>query len=257
MPIDSHKRICETWSRVFQLGLVVFTTASLTSCASLTAKSTAPVDYARRIQALEKQLKRKNQQIEDLRERNLVLEHRDGSKIVTASVAEETPSSSESIAALSVPSGPVTVDDKAPVPVVSVPSGENAEHYLYSKVIDTYRTHNKTELQSALRMLLRTYPDSVFADNAIYLSGLLSFELGDLSSAMNAFDQLIKEYPRSNKVVAAMFARASSAKRLGRPAEAARDFRMVRDLFPGSPEAKRVTVELKLLGQATLKRRES
>jgi TolA-binding protein len=144
-----------------------------------------------------------------------------------------------------------------PTAKISVPAGENGEHFLYSKIIDTYRAHNAEEMKTTLRLLLKTYPDSIFADNALYMAGLQAFEMNDMAGARSHFARLIKEYPRSNKTVSALFITAEIDKRSGRKSDAIRGFKMVRDLFPGSPESFRVSVELKLLGQTTTKSRES
>ena len=89
------------------------------------------------------------------------------------------------------------------------------------------------------------------------MSGLLAFESGDLRLALRQFDKLLRDYPRSNKAVAALFAKASIEKRTGHIGIAKRGFLQLRDLYPGSPEAARVSVELKLLESASLKQRES
>ncbi len=245
-------------------GLVI--AAAMMSCVSVSKKSAAPVDYARRIQRLEKQLKKKNSVIDDLKERNLVLEHRSASKslkvpenkLVTYSenqtpILPETENQAATVTETAKATEPVPV----PVPALPIPAGENAEHFLYSKIIDTYRSHNQGEMKTTLRLLLKTYPDSIFADNALYMAGLLSYELGDLNGAKASFGRVIKEYPQSNKVVSALFMTATIDKKKGRPGDAIRGFKLVRDLFPGSPEAFRVSVELKLLGQPTSKLRES
>jgi TolA-binding protein len=143
----------------------------------------------------------------------------------------------------------------APTPI-AVSSEKTGEHYLYSKVLETYRMKKTEEMQKSIELLLKSYPESVFADNAIYLAGLLAFEGGDLTSALKQFDKLLRDYPRSNKAVAALYAKASIEKRSGRISDAKRGFLQVRDLYPGSPEAARVSVELKLLESASQKHRE-
>ena len=74
---------------------------------------------------------------------------------------------------------------------------------------------------------------------------------------MTQFQKLLQDYPRSNKAVAALFAKGSIERRTGRTRDAKKSFFQVRDLFPGSPEAARVSVELKLLEMSTSKKRES
>ena len=263
MPYEAHKRICETVRRSRFVSISIGAasmalSASLLGCAMLSPQSGKPVDYAHQMKVLELELKKKNQVIEDLRERNFVLEHRQSvilsQKEKTSGLANEQGDSVAALDATPVSPAERLTDEHAASLAVA---GENGEHFLYSKILETYRTRNQAEMQTTLRLLLRTYPESVFADNALYLSGLLASELGDWRPALTAFDQLIREYPHSNKVVSALFSKATVQKQLGKKPDALRGFQMVRDLFPGSPEASRVSLELKLLNQTSSKRRET
>lgn len=266
MEAGRHKRSCGRGGGAIVRAVAAMSmAATLISCVSAAPKKQPPVDYARRIQKLQKQIKKKNQLIEDLKERNLVLESRAASRLsdkptgimYTESAVDAAPEAAKAAAAeapATEPSQPLAPEPK----IAQVPVGENAEHYLYSKIIDTYRAKNADELKTTLRLLLKTYPDSIFADNALFMAGLLAFETGDLASARMQFERLLEDYPRSNKVVSALFLKAEIDKRSGRKSDAIRGFKMVRDLFPGSPESFRVSVELKLLqGQASSKRRET
>lgn len=252
----------------------------------------------KRVHALELKLKKQRAKLQDLKERNLVLERRvktapaageDGSgerraedSIVQSAPPAELPGSFVAAPAgmspkvtvapnlpAKLPAKPAavaqaaTVTAQAPAAQPQAPAAtrvateKTGEHFLYSKIIDTYRSKNKEELERTQQLLLKSYPESVFADNSIYLAGLLAFEQQDYKAALRHFDKLLKEYPRSNKAVAALFAKASVEKRLGRAFDAKRGFIRVRDLYPGSPEAARVSVELKLLESASVKSRES
>lgn len=256
------------FSRRLTLAWIAASLALTTGCAT----TSAGTSDAKAVLALQRRLKKQAALIQDLKERNLVLEKRQHSRAADdVAVSDE----GESLAAPAVTSeppaplpasftagqiAPAKVSRTAPVATpepVSVSPAKTGEHYLYSKILETYRSRNALELQKTLGLLLKTYPESVFADNAIYMSGLLAFESGDYASASKAFDKLLKDYPRSNKAVAALFAMASIEKRTGRVLDAKRAFLQLRDLYPGSPEAARVSVELKLLESASLKHRES
>jgi len=243
----------------------------------------------KRVHALELKLKKQRALLQDVKERNLVLEKRVkvergsveigesiGEAVVTSEPPTPLPASfapTESVttsknlpnklpAKLAVAPAAIIRKPAAPAPTaapvpISVSTEKTGEHFLYSKILETYRTKNQIELERSTQLLIKSYPESVFADNAVYLGGLLAFENQDYKAALAKFDQLLRDYPRSNKAVAAMFAKASVEKRLGRTRDAKRGFIQVRDLFPGSPEAARVSVELKLLEATSLKRRES
>ena len=126
-------------------------------------------------------------------------------------------------------------------------SGSSGEHYLYSKVVNSYREHKMAELTKSTHLLLKSYPDSVFADNALYLNGLLSFEMRDYARAEQFMNQVIREYPQGNKVVGAIFAKAMIAKKMKKYSQSESVLQQVARTFPGSPEAGRVNYEIKLL----------
>ena len=131
--------------------------------------------------------------------------------------------------------------------VLPVYQEETGEHFLYSKILDTYRTRSTEALQKTLQMLLKTYPDSIFADNGLYLAGLLAFEAGKLGQAKFYMDQLVRDYPTGNKVVSALFMEAMIEKQSKNFGRAKLMFERVAKLFPGSPEAAKVNSEIKSL----------
>ena len=266
--------------------VIISPTLFLTGCAT-------PTKSDKRVQSLQLKLKKQRAALQDLKERNLVLEKRSsmggaeaiespegesiGEAIVQSAPAAVLPESftastkgvSPVVTARNLPVKlPTKTLAKIPQPLnqaaaqaaptpISVSSEKTGEHFLYSKILDTYRSKNSNELERTQALLMKSYPESVFIDNAIYLNGLLAFENGDYKKAVTHFDRLLRDYPRSNKAVAALYARASCEKRLGRVMNAKRGYIQVRDLYPGSPEAARVSVELKLLESAALKHRES
>lgn len=142
-------------------------------------------------------------------------------------------------------------------PIESVGAAQTGEHFLYSKILETYRKKNMAEMEQSLRLLLKTYPDSVFADNSMYLAGLLAFEREDLSLAHTYMARVIRDFPRGNKTVSAYFAKAGIERKQSRFEEARNTLKKLRALYPGSPEAERVSVELKIIDLQAAKRRES
>jgi TolA-binding protein len=133
---------------------------------------------------------------------------------------------------------------------------QTSEQRLYSKVLESYRRHSVAETTKSVQLLLKTYPDSVYADNALYLAGLLSFEKGDLARAAEFMERVLREYPRGNKVVSALFAKAMIQKNQGRWLDARNILRGVRQHYPGSPEAARAVLELKFIDISANKKRE-
>jgi len=213
------------------------------SCVVLAGCSTLPsaskqTAYEERIRVLEHELRRKQAEIQDLKERNSVLEARlrrgesdpVDSETKEAAPQKETPSRASSLE----------------------PTGEQM---LYSKILQTYRKRNLGEMEKSLALLLKTYPDSVYADNALYLCGQLAFELGNYKLARQYMDRVLREYPKGNKAVSALYAKAMIEKRLSRLDQAQRLLEQLRDQYPGSPESARVATELKLIERAKTQKR--
>jgi hypothetical protein len=142
----------------------------------------------KRMQALEMKLKRQRMKLQDLKERNMVLERRaknpapaqeiterSGEAIVqseppaelpgsfAASVTGATPKVSVVTVAKNAPSKlpvkltltptPALKIAEPPVPI-SVASEKTGEHFLYSKILETYRSKNQEELERTKQLLL-------------------------------------------------------------------------------------------------------
>jgi TolA-binding protein len=292
---------CFVWGSLTFMALSI-----LNGCA---ARPVGIPEQSQRIQELERALRRKKAQIEDLRERNLVLERRDqerlrsnlnandngetavpiafdpsagGVPVVSArellnastvnqrskaafdvpslpqlAPARLEPDSSRTLPALPIASSSLNHEASGQAaPVESLSAAKTGEHFLYSKILETYRVRNVAEMEKATELLIKTYPDSVFADNSLYISGLLAFEANDMSRAEKYMERVIREYPRGNKVAAALFAKASVEKRQRKYDVARRTFHQILVSYPGSPEAARVATELKLLENKSAKKKE-
>ena len=133
---------------------------------------------------------------------------------------------------------------------VEVGTEQTGEQRLYSKVLEVYREHRLAEMQKSVSLLLKTYPESIYADNALYLAGLLAFENGDADRASYYMERVLREYPHGNKAVSALFAKAMVEKRRGKPQQARTLLQDVRKYYPGSPEATRANLETKLIDVA-------
>ena len=262
-------KLCKRKSFSVRALLTVAVLLSTTGCASLFGPSrTESAAHSKRLKFLEREIKRKDSVIEDLRERNQVLEKRSQNQqrqVASASVpvpfepsaandrfngvpaaapAPAAPPPAPAVAAVK----PATVlPPKAPVVREEVAEKATGEQMLYSKVLDSYRKHNSTEMQKAIMLLRKTYPDSIFADNALYLGGLLAMEAQQPTEALKYMDEILRSYPSGNKSVAALLAKGMIERRLGRKEQAKRLLNEVRSRFPGSPEAARASIELKLL----------
>lgn len=98
---------------------------------------------------------------------------------------------------------PKSVEIKAPVEVAF-----NDEHSLYQAALDAYWKKDSAQLKRVAGIFIKTFPNSTFADNVLYLKGNLDFSKDDIRSAMESLNQLVEDYPEANKRVSADLLRA-------------------------------------------------
>ena len=122
-----------------------------------------------------------------------------------------------------------------------------SEKDVYSSLIKAYRNDNLVKTKSLMNDMLSFYPKSIFADNALYLTGILQLKKGRLGPSIKTFDTIIKKYPRANKRSAALYAKGIAYKKLMLFKPARKHLLKVIKSYPGSLESQRAKVELRLI----------
>lgn len=117
---------------------------------------------------------------------------------------------------------------------------------LYSELLVHYKTRDERAMKNLTGLLIKKYPQSSYADNALYLTGELNLELRNYAEALKNFQQVLKSYPQSNRAVAAYFSKGIAYKKMNLDTLAKKVFFEVRKKYPGSPEFFRAETELKL-----------
>lgn len=117
---------------------------------------------------------------------------------------------------------------------------------MYAQMVSAYQSDDEIGFKSRLQSMLSRFPQSSYADNALFLAGRMAVDHKNYAEAIKYFAQIEKDYPRSNKVVAAKFAKAMTYKRMNLPEFAIMSLKEVRTKYVGSPESFRADVELKL-----------
>lgn len=175
-------------------------------------------------EALSRRLKSQEAVIEDLRNQNRILR--------------------ETLQSKSEPVEPVveTVD-------VTLKKGE---HFLYAKVIESYRAAQAVDLFRSIEMLEKAYPHSVHLDNSYYLAGLYEMGQHNWQSAQQWFAKTASRFPLGNKVSSALFGEAMAFKQMDNGNQAMRLLMQVRRNYPGSAEAQRAVIEMRNLSEAHL-----
>lgn len=118
---------------------------------------------------------------------------------------------------------------------------------IYSEVVAHYQTRDVRGLKFYLEALIKRFPTSPYADNALYLGGQLALETKNYPDALRHFQKLTQFYPLSNRMVAAQFSKGIAYKKMNLEPQARKVFFELRKKYPGSPESFRAETELKLI----------
>lgn len=148
------------------------------------------------------------------------------------------------LAAVRTSVGPAPPPVAAQLTDVPDDGAATSEQYLYSKVLESFRTKDIASFKKSQFLLLKSCPDSPFADNVAHLEGELALAAGDGAQALRVFDLALARYPSGNKASAILLGRARALEKLNRTHQSIDALRLLRQRFPGSPEALRADAEL-------------
>jgi tol-pal system protein YbgF len=95
---------------------------------------------------------------------------------------------------------------------------------------------------------LRFYGDTDLAANAQFYLAEIAFMQGQFQPALDAYNKVIDNYPKSFKTASARMRKGFCLAELGQKAAAIRELRTVVRQYPGTDEAKRSAAKLKELG---------
>jgi TolA-binding protein len=133
---------------------------------------------------------------------------------------------------------------KAPTGMAaSLPEGERA---IYLSLIDAYRKGDLKQTYRFRDLMIKNFRTSIYADNALYLTGLLDMQRGRMAEAVRNFGQLIDNYPRGNKRSAAMYGKSMAYSKLNLPVMSKQVLEKIIVEYPGSPESQRAWIDLRL-----------
>jgi tol-pal system protein YbgF len=95
---------------------------------------------------------------------------------------------------------------------------------------------------------LRYYGDTDLASNAQFYLGEIAFMQNQFQNALDAYNKVIENYPKSFKTASARMRKGFCLAELGQKASAVRELRAVVRLYPGTDEARRAAAKLKEMG---------
>ncbi len=95
---------------------------------------------------------------------------------------------------------------------------------------------------------LKYYSDTDLASNAQFYLGEIAFMQGQFQQALDAYNKVVENYPKSFKTASARMRKGFCLAELGQKAAAIRELRTVVRQYPGTDEAKRSLAKLRELG---------
>jgi len=95
---------------------------------------------------------------------------------------------------------------------------------------------------------LKYYGETDLASNAQFYLGEVAFMQSQFQSALDAYNKVIDNYPKSFKTASARMRKGFCLAELGQKASAIRELRNVVRLYPGTDEAKRSAAKLREMG---------
>ncbi len=150
-------------------------------------------------------------------------------------------------AALSGPSGTIpTIPPGGPAPSASGPPA--SADVLYSNALrDINGKHYDLSTQE-FQDYLKYYGETDLASNAQFYLGEVAFMQNQFQQALDAYNKVIENYPKSFKTASARMRKGFCLAELGQKASAVRELRNVIRLYPGTDEAKRAAAKLREMG---------
>jgi len=152
-------------------------------------------------------------------------------------------------AALSAPPAPSGNMPTIPPggPAASGPPPASAD-VLYSNGLRDNNGNRYDLAKQEFQDYLKYYGDTDLASNAQFYLGEIAYNQGQFQSALDAYNRVIENYPKSFKTASARMRKGFCLAELGQKASAVRELRAVVRLYPGTDEAKRSAAKLKEMG---------
>ena len=107
----------------------------------------------------------------------------------------------------------------------------------------------KTELAySEFSQYLQYFPNTELAANAQYYLGEISYNRGDYSGAIKAFDAVLERYPDNPKTPDAHYMKAMALMKSNQRNRAAGEFRILVQNYPHTDDARKALTQLRAMG---------
>ncbi len=149
--------------------------------------------------------------------------------------------------AMGGPGGPMpTIAPGGPAPSASGPPA--SADVLYSNALRDINGKHYDLATQEFQDYMKFYADTDLASNAQFYLGEVAYNQGQFQQALDAYNRVIENYPKSFKTASARMRKGLCLAELGQKASAVRELRAVVRLYPGTDEAKRAAAKLKEMG---------
>jgi TolA-binding protein len=136
---------------------------------------------------------------------------------------------------------------------MSSPAAGNAvyakmpEGQLFAEIVDRYEARDQWGFEARAKAFMSKFTNSDRRDEVVYFKGLMELGEKNYGLALTQFNRILRDHPNGKKAPSAMFAKGVTYKRMNLLHESKQALADVTRFFPGSPEAMRAKVELKIL----------
>jgi tol-pal system protein YbgF len=153
---------------------------------------------------------------------------------------------------MNAPSGPPMMPSNpsgpGPGPSAASSAPPASADVLYSNALRDINGKHYDLATQEFQDYLRFYGQTDLASNAQFYLGEIAFMQNQFQAALDAYNKVIEDYPKSFKTASARMRKGFCLSELGQKASAVRELRNVIRLYPGTDEAKRSAAKLREMG---------
>lgn len=136
--------------------------------------------------------------------------------------------------------------DAPPVaPITMGQAGNDPAEAIQNMAMESFNQRDYNRANSLFSELLKSYPNSRQAPNALFWQAETNFQQGDYARAALICQDLIQKYPNNPLVPSAMLKQALSFRKLGKLQAARILLQDVEKRYPGTPEARSAQMQLR------------
>ena len=144
------------------------------------------------------------------------------------------------------PSAPLNQGGPAPAtqPAAAPPTPPPSADVLYASARRDFDTGKFDLARQEFADYLKYYPSTDLAGNAMFYEGEINFAQGNYPEAVNSYDHVLTDFPKSFKLAAARLKKGLALLEMGQQAAAVRELREVARRHPGTDEARKANAKL-------------